>query len=120
MKIRCGNIRHVYNGGVYHTTRSVFQRLDDEGITVVDMLRFYPSLATFEFNASSTEIIYPPTANACSGVSVSVASNVPVHETPRCYVTDGDSDKLMGAMMSGLSAISNAAFAMLIPSTITY
>ena len=27
-------VRHVYNGGVYHTTPSIFQRLDDEGITV--------------------------------------------------------------------------------------
>ena len=39
-------VRHVYNGGVYHTTPSVFQRLDDEGITVVDTLRFYPYRAT--------------------------------------------------------------------------
>ncbi len=49
-------------------------------------------------------------------LSVSVASNVPGHETPRCYVTDGDSHKLVGAMMSGLSAFSDAAFDMLIPS----
>ena len=37
-------------------------------------------------------------------------------ETPHCYVTDGDSDKLVGSMMSGLSTISDAAFDMLIPS----
>ena len=48
-------------------------------------------------------------------VSVSVASNVPGHEPPHCYVTDGDSDKLVGAMMSGLSAIVDAEFYMLIP-----
>ena len=45
-----------------------------------------------------------------------MASNVPGHETPRCYVTDGDSDKLVGTMMRGLGAISDAAFDMLIPS----
>ena len=49
-------------------------------------------------------------------MSVSLASNVPGHETPHCYVTDGDSDKLVGSMMSDLGAISNAAFDMLIPS----
>ena len=49
-------------------------------------------------------------------LSVSVASNVPGHEPPRCYVTDGDSDKLVGTMMRGLSAISDTAFDMLIPS----
>ena len=86
-------VRHVYNDGVYHTTPSVFQRLDDEGITVVDTLRFYPYRA-----------------------SVSVASNVPGHDTTHCYVTDGDSDKLVSSMMSDLGAISNAAFDMLIPS----
>ena len=45
-----------------------------------------------------------------------MASNVPGHETPHCYVTDGDSDKLVSSMMSDLGAISNAAFDMLIPS----
>ena len=49
-------------------------------------------------------------------LSVSLASNVPGHETPHCHVTDGDSDKLVSSMMSDLGAISNAAFYMLIPS----
>ena len=45
-----------------------------------------------------------------------MASNVPGHEPPSCYVTDGDSDKLVGTMMRGLSAISDTAFYTLIPS----
>ena len=45
-----------------------------------------------------------------------MASNVPGHEPPRCYVTDGHSDKLVGTMMRRLSAISDTAFDMLIPS----
>ena len=49
-------------------------------------------------------------------LSVSVASNVPGHEPPRCYATYGDSDKLVGTMTRGLSAISDTAFMMLIPS----
>ena len=47
---------------------------------------------------------------------MSLASNVPGHETPHYYVTDGDSDKLVGSMMIDLGVISNAAFDMLIPS----
>ena len=43
-------------------------------------------------------------------LSASRASNVPGHETPHCYVTDGESDRLVGAMMRGLSAICDAAF----------
>ena len=115
-------VRHVYNGGVYHTTPSVFQRLDDEGITVVDTLRFYPYRATFDFECFFDGENLPADSDRVQWIarhvplSVSVASNVPGHETPHCYVTDGDSDKLVSSMMSDLGAISNAAFDMLIPS----
>ena len=103
-------------------TPSVFQRLDDEGIIVADTLRFYPYRATFDFECFFDGENLPTDSDRVQWIarhvplSVSVASNVPGHETPRCYVTDGDSDKLVGAMMSGLSAVRNAAFDMLIPS----
>ena len=114
-------VRHVYNGGVYQTTPSVFQRLDDDGITVVDTLRFYPYRATFYFECFFDGENLPTDSDRVQWVAhhvpliVSVASNVPGHETPRFYVTDGDSDKLVGAMMSCLSAISDSAFDRLIP-----
>ena len=115
-------VRHVYNGGVYHTTPSVFQQLDDEGITVVDTLRFYPYRATFDFECVFDGENLPADSDRVQWIarrvplSVILASNVPGHETPHCYVTDGDSDKLVSSMMSDLGAISNAAFDMLIPS----
>ena len=115
-------VRHVYKGGVYHTTPSVFQRLDDEGITVAETLRFYPYRATFDFECFFDGEDLPANSDRVQWIarhvplSVSVASNVPGHEPPRCYVTDGDSDKLVGTMMRGLSAISDTAFDMLIPS----
>ena len=115
-------VRRVYGGGVYHTTPSVFQRLDDEGITVVDTLRFYPYRATFDFECFFDRENLPTDSDRVQWIarhiplSVSLASNVPGHETPQCYVTDGDSDKLVGSMMSDISAISDAAFDMLMPS----
>ena len=115
-------VRRVYGGGVYHTTPSVFQRLDDEGITVVDTLKFYPYRATFDFECFFDRENLPTDSDRVQWIarhiplSVSLASNVPGHETPQCYVTDGDSDKLVGSMMSDLSAISDAAFDMLMPS----
>ena len=115
-------VRHVYKGGVYHTTPSVFQLLDDEGITVADTLRFYPYRATFDFECFFDGKDLPANSDRVQWIarhvplSVSVASNVPGHEPPRCYITDGDSDKLVGTMMRGLSAISDTAFDMLIPS----
>ena len=42
-------LRHVYNGRVYHMIPSIFQCLDDEGITVPEALRFYHCRATFDF-----------------------------------------------------------------------
>ena len=115
-------VRHVYKGGVYHTTPSVLQRLDDEGITVADTLRFYPYRATFDFECFFDGEDIPANSDRVKWIarhvplSVSVASNVPGHEPPRRYVTDGDSDKLVGTMMRGLSAISDTVFYMLIPS----
>ena len=34
-----GGVRRVYPGGVYHSTPSVFERLDDENIRVSESLR---------------------------------------------------------------------------------
>ena len=84
-------VRHVYSGGVYHTTPSLFQRLDDEGITVVDTLRFYPYRATFDFecffdgNNLPTDSYRVQWIASHVPLSVSVASNVPGHETPHCW-----------------------------------
>ena len=47
---------------------------------------------------------------------MSAASNVPGYEAPRCFVVDGDSNKLIAEMMSHLHAVSDAAFESLKPS----
>ena len=115
-------VRHVYNGGVYHTTPSIFQRLDDEGITVPEALRFYPFRATFDFECFFDGENLPADSDRVQWIarhvplSVSLASNVPGYETPRCYVTEGDSDKLVADMMAGLVATSDAAYDLLKPS----
>ena len=122
-ELRCeAGVRHVYNGGVYHKTPSVFQRLDDEGIIVADTLRFFPYRATFDFECSFDGENLPTDSDRVQWIArhvplrLSAASNVSGHEDAQCYVTNGDSDKLVGDMMRGLSAISDAAFDMLISS----
>ena len=115
-------IKRVYKGGVYHPPPSVFERLDDEGIVVEKMLRYYPYRATFDFESYFSDERLPANSDKLQWsarhipLSVSVASNVPGHETPQCYVTDGDSDKLVGDMMASRSAISDAAYDLLKPS----
>ena len=115
-------VRHVYNGGVYHPPPSVFERLDDEGIVVEKMLRYYPYRATFDFECYFDRDNVPADTNTLQWsarhvpLSVSVASNVPGHEDAQCYITNGDSDKLVADMMSHLHAVSDAAFESLKPS----
>ena len=53
---------------------------------------------------------------ASRSVECECGFHVSGHEDAQYYVTNGDSDKLVGDMMRGLSAISNAAFDMLIAS----
>ena len=115
-------VRHVYNGGVYHPPPSVFERLDDEGIVVDEGLRYYPYRGTFDFECFFDRNNLPTYTNTLQWsarhvpLSVSVASNVPGHEDAQCYITNGDSDKLVEEMMNNLIAISDAAYDSLLPS----
>ena len=107
---------------MYHPTPSVFQRLEDEGIHVVDVLSFYPYRATVEFKCFFDGKKLPTATDHVEWVarhvplSVSMASNVPGYEAPRCFVTDCDSKKLVTEMMSHLHAVSDAAYESLKPS----
>ena len=115
-------IKRVYKGGVYRPPSSIFQRLDDEGIIVEDVLRYYPYRATFDFECYFDRDNVPADTDHVEWVarhvplSVSVASNVPGHEDAQCYITNGDSDKLVADMMAGLVATSDAAYDLLKPS----
>ena len=114
-------VNRIYKGGVYQPPSSIFQRLADEGITVPEALRFYPFRATFDFECFFDRDNVPADSDKVHWIarhvplSVSLASNVPGLEPAQCYVTDGDSDKLVADMMSHLHAVSDAAFASLLP-----
>ena len=111
-----GGIRRVYKGGVYRPPSSIFERLDDEGIIVEDVLRYYPYRATFDFECYFDRDNVPADSDRVQWIarhvplSVSLASNVPGYEPAQCYITDGDSDKLVADMMAGLVATSDAAY----------
>ena len=115
-------IKRVYKGGVYRPPSSIFERLDDEGIIVEDVLRYYPYRATFDFECYFDRDNVPADSDRVQWIarhvplSVSLASNVPGHEDAQCYITNGDSDKLVADMMAGLVAVSDAAFESLKPS----
>ena len=116
-----GGIRRVYKGGVYRPPASIFERLDDEGIIVSPVLRYFPYRATFDFECYFSDERLPTNTDHVEWIarhvplSVSVASNVPGYEPAQCYVTDGDSDKLVADMMDHLTSISDAAYESLLP-----
>ena len=97
------------------STPSVFEWLDDENIRVAESLRYYPYRATFDFECWFDTEQLPSDSDQVHWVarhvplSVSVASNVPGHEQVKCLVTDGDTNKLMSAMMDILRSMSDAA-----------
>ena len=115
-------VNRIYKDGVYHPPQSIFQRLDDEGIVVGEGLRYYPYRATFDFECYFDGENIPTNTDHVEWIarqvplSVSVASNVPGYEPAQCYITDGDSDKLVEEMMNNLIAISDAAYDSLLPS----
>ena len=122
-ELRCeAGVRHIYNGGVYHPPPSIFERLDDEGIIVSPVLRYFPYRATFDFECYFSDERLPVNSDKLqwsarhAPLSVSVASNVPGHEDAQCYVTNGDSNKLVADMMVHLTAISDTAYDSLLPS----
>ena len=110
-----GGVRRVYPG-VYHSTPSIFQQLDDEYIRVSESLRYYPYRATFDFECYFDTTQLPSDSDKVHWIarhvplSVSVASNVPGHEEVQCLVTDGNPDKLVADMMNILRAMSDAAY----------
>ena len=111
-----GGVSRIYPGGVYYSTPSVFERLDDENIRVPESLRYYPYRATFDFECYFDTARLPSDSDKVHWVarhvplSVSVASNVPGHEQVQCLVTDGDTNKLVSSMMDILQSMSDAAY----------
>ena len=111
-----GGVRRVYPGGVYHSTPSVFERLDDENIRVSESFRYYPYRATFDFECWFDTNQLPSDSAQVHWVarhvplSISVASNVPGHEQVKCLVTDGDTNKLVSTVMDILRSKSDAAY----------
>ena len=115
------SVNQIYKGGVYRPPSSIFERLDDEGIIASPVLRYFPYRATFDFECYFSDERLPVNSDKLQWsarhvpLSVSVASNVPGYEPAQCYVTDGDSDKLVADMMDHLTAISDAAYESLLP-----
>ena len=115
------SVRHTFPGGAYKIPQTIFQLLMDEGIDVPEDLRYFPYRATFDFESyfkHCTE--HPMNSEKLTWeaehipLSVSVCSNVPRYDEPRCFVSSGDPSDLIKRFVEYLVEISEASYSCLI------
>ena len=112
-------VSYQFPGSSYKTPPTIFQLLEDEGLTVPEHLKFFPYRATFDF-----ECMFTPETDLNDTekltwdakhipLSVSVCSNVPDYDQPKCFVSDGDSKQLVKEMLEHLVKISEKSYDLL-------
>ncbi|KAL9973270.1 hypothetical protein ACROYT_G019700 [Oculina patagonica] len=110
-------VRYTFPGGAYKTSPTIFQLLEDEGVTVPEHLKYFPYRATFDFEcmfSSTTTGLNDTDKLAWDAkhipLSVSICSNVPGYDQPKCFVTEGDAKQLVKKMVDYLVEISNESY----------
>ena len=116
-----GKVQLKYPGGAYHVLKTIFEELGDEGIVVPEEARYFPYRATFDFECyfdkekaqelKNTEKLTWQSAHV--PLSVSVCSNVPGCQAPKCFVSEGDSDLLLEEFVQYLTTISTKSSSLL-------
>ena len=110
-----------YPGGAYHVPKTIFEELEDEGFVVPEEWRYFPYRATFDFECyfnqekaqelKNTEKLTWQSTHV--PLSVSVWSNVPGYQAPKCFVSEGDSDLLLEEFVQYLTTISTKSSSLL-------
>ena len=109
-----GKVHLKYPGGAYHVPKTIFDDLEDEGIIVPEEGRYFPYRATFDFECyfdkekaqelRNTEKLTWQSTHV--PLSVSVCSNVPGYEEPKCFVSEGDPNQFITEFIQYLVSIS--------------
>ena len=116
-----GKVHLKYPGGAYHVPKTIFEELEDEGIIVPEEARYFPYRAMFDFEwffdkekvheLKNTEKLNWESAHV--PLSVSVCSNVPSFEDPKCFVSNGDPNVFIREFMQYLVSISTKSASIL-------
>ena len=113
-------VKHTFPEGAYRVPQTLFHLLEDKGIVVADDLRFYPYRVTFDFECYfKHHAQHPRNSEKLTWeaehvlLSVSVCSNVPGYDQPRCFVTTGDTSDLIKRFLDYLLEISEASYLLL-------
>ncbi|KAJ7361945.1 hypothetical protein OS493_014592 [Desmophyllum pertusum] len=109
-------VQFKFPGSAYKTLPTIFQLLEDDGFTIPEHLKYFPYRDTFDFECmfSSTTGLNDTEKLTWDAkhipLSVSVCSNVPEYDQPKCFVSDGDSKQLVKEMVDYLVKISQESF----------
>ena len=98
-----------------------FEELEDEGILVPEEARYFPYRTTFDFECffdkekgqdlKSTKKLNWQSAHV--PLSVSVCSNVPKYQEPKCFVSNGDPKEFIEEFIQYLVSISTKSSSLL-------
>ena len=109
-----------YPGRAYHVPKTVFQELKED-IIIPEEARYFPYRATFDFqcyfNKEKTQELRNTDKlnweSAHVPLSASVCGNVPGYQAPKCFVTDGDPNRLISEFIQYFVSISTKSSSLL-------
>ncbi len=114
-------IRHVFPGGAYKVPQTIFDLLEDEGIQIPEDLKYFPYRATFDFECYFQKEGQHPRNTAKLTweaehvpLSVSVCSNVPGYDQPKCFVSSGNSREMIKEFVDYLVKVSQESYVLLL------
>lgn len=106
----------IFRGGGYGQRKDVFDQLAQLGIDVPEDLRFFPYRVAFDFeatleqNETTVSTGKEHVLSTLKPASVSVCSDVPGFEEPKCFVSDGNTQTMIAEMYSYIVQISEKSY----------
>ena len=89
-------VREIYSGGIYTSTPTIFEKLEEINVFVPPKDRFYPYFACYDFESFFDHNNLPKNGEMLSfetrrrPLRVAIGSNVPGHEEAICLISNGN------------------------------
>ena len=109
-----GKVNYQFPVGAYHVAKTIFEELEQEENMVPEEERYFPFRATFDFECffdkerarqlKNTEKLNWQSSHV--PLSLSVCSNVPEYQEPRCFISNGDPNQMLEKFVKYLTEIS--------------
>ena len=101
---------YIYKGGPYELRPRFYKLQDQLGVVVAPEHRYYPYRDTFDLEACLVPVSASIFTSRHMPMYVSLVSNVPGHEGPYNFISDGCPQRLVDDMMACLWDMSDAAY----------